>query len=176
MLIIIGGILIMVGMIIALSLGVFRNQAENFEILAGDYCNYFEVPGSAVGQIKGDFNSNSGIVDMYILTERQFATYIDYGKPISGYLYFKSGSLGTFTCNLSGNEKIYIAFDHDIGYQNIAQSVTVHLNTSAVDVTMMIPGITLIASGAVIVYYGSGLKKLEILAEPKKASNVIIFD
>lgn len=173
----IGGILILVGMIIAFSLGVFGNQTEKFEIPAGDYCYYFEVPSSAVGQIKEDFNSDSGIVDMYIFTANQYKTYIDWGKPLSGYLYFKSGNSGAFTCNLSGNEKIYIVFDHGIGYQNIAQSVTAHLNTSAVDFTMLIPGIALIVIGAVVAYYGSRVKKKEILAEQtKQSSKVIMFD
>ncbi|MEM4262154.1 MAG: hypothetical protein QW505_02685 [Thermoplasmata archaeon] len=174
----IGGILVLVGLLITLWFGVFGDQTEKFEIPVGaEYYYYFEAPGSAVGHIKGDFSATVGTVDMYILSESQYSTYSYYGEPTSGYLYSKSGSSGTFTCNLSGSGKVYIVFDHGTGYDYIAQTVTVHLDTSAVDVAMLLPGIALVVIGAITSFYGTRIQKQEALAEKtQQPSGVVMFD
>lgn len=72
----IGGILVLIGILIIAWFGIFGDQTEKFQIPAGDeYYYYFEAPSSAMGNIKGDFSTTTGTVDMYILSESQYSTY-----------------------------------------------------------------------------------------------------
>ncbi|MEM2838553.1 MAG: hypothetical protein QXE18_00450 [Thermoplasmata archaeon] len=174
----IGGILITIGILIIIWFGIFGDQTERFEIPAGDeYYYYFETPSSAIGQIKGDFSAQVGTVDMYILTQSQYTTYSYWGEPRAGSLYATSGSSGTFSCNLSGSGKTYIVFDHGAGYASVAQSVTVRLDTTAIDVMTIVVGLALIILGAIFVFYSNKMKKKEMSAEPQQQpSSVILFE
>ena len=172
----IGGILIAIGLILALNsvLTSSNTHTENGEILPG-YLLYYETTSEiAGGSLTGTYTVSTGSVDFYIFTASQWEEYKNTG--IADNLYHNTGSSGSYSVTFPDIGKYYMVANHAPANIDDTQHLTLTYTMKGVVMTFVIIGVALLAAGIVMLVFGFRMKKKETAEHQKLVNDVTLFE
>jgi len=129
---------------------------------------------------EGTVSVDTGQVDMYFLTEEQYAAY-SYDLNPGTSLWQNGGTTqGKFSLDLPEMGRYYVTVDHSRTTQTIAQTVTLTYKISGINLLYVIIGAILLAIGGALSYLAVRMRKKDAgslpapVAEP--VAEVKMFD
>jgi len=178
-LMVIGGIMALIGLLVAVSGANLSPTSSQFEIPSGgDYYNVRDIYIPPGGELKVDFRVTSGTsVDFYVFTPAQYNDYQNDGSASS--VAAASGPSGAITFKSSSGGTYHMVFDHGSGYASTVQKGTVNERVNGVNVPVLLGGVVVFALGLALTSYGLVIKKRETIVQPdwmrQKQTGVLYF-
>jgi hypothetical protein len=152
-LIIVGGILALVG-----GAGVVSSFSVRYTgtipIPAGALWYFpleFDVVGG--GSLSIDYAVMEGTVNVYVLTEAQYAGY-QYGGFSEGLFAIGDTAAGSFDVALPTSGKYFVTFEHGWGFEGMAQEVRTTVRLLGIDPAWLSVGLAFVAMGGTILAFG----------------------
>ena len=179
-LMIVGGILLVIGLYVAVS-SVYRSPTTiTFEIPVGEEnYNYVELGLFSGAQLACEFTSNSGPVDVRLFDEAQYRAYQWDGSGTG--IANATGGSASFAVTISKGGKYYITIDHGTGQAGSTQTGRLTYKITGTDVTMLAIGAVLLLIGVIMIAVGLQMKKKEVVPQPylppsAQGTGIIRFD
>ncbi|HYY47939.1 MAG TPA: hypothetical protein VFA17_04575 [Thermoplasmata archaeon] len=146
-------VLVIVGVVLAGlgALGVVNSfmtrTTAAMSIPAGaEWYVYFEFDVLGGGSLHVEYLATTGTVDVFALTETQYAKYVNNGSTEA--LYSATGmAAGTFDVTLPGSGRYYVTFDHGQTSETVAQEVRTTIRLLGIDPAWLLGGLLLLGIG-----------------------------
>ncbi len=156
-LVVVGGVLLILGIILALGASTDDSRSSTFTIPGGSAYYYaYTFSGMFTGeQLTFNYDvSSSGTVDVYLLDAAAYGTY-SYDLTVPSSLYASPGSVvGGGTVSIPADGTYYLVINHGNGYSGIAQAGQMTIHASGLNVTLLAVGIGFAVVGVVLLALG----------------------
>ncbi len=156
-LVVLGGILLILGIIVALGAQTSLSRDSTFSIPSGSgYYYVYTLSGMFTGeQVTFSYSVvSSGTVDVYFLTAAAYSTY-SFDLTVPSSLYANPGAIaGSGTVSIPADGTYYLVVNHGSGYSGFAQSGGMTIGASGLNVTVLGIGIGLAIVGIALLAVG----------------------
>lgn len=179
-LVVVGGVLLIVGILIALGSPANGSKDSTFTIPNGaGYYYQYTFSGTFAGE-QIDFSyavQSSGTVDVYVLNAAQYSSYA-YDLTVTSSLYANPGTVsGTGSVAVPESGTYYLVINHGSGFASSSQDGQMSIRTSGLNVPLLAAGIVLAAAGIVLLALGYRLRTKALAPPPGylPPSQVLMF-
>lgn len=153
----VGGILLLVGLVLALGASANLSKDSNFTIPMGSaYYYQYTLSGMFTGE-KVTFTyslSSGGTVDVYLLNAAEYSAY-SYDLTVISSLYANPGTAsGTGSVVIPADGTYYLVVNHGSAFSGTAQSGTMSIRATGLNVVLLGTGVVLAVVGIVVLALG----------------------
>ena len=179
-LVVVGGILLVIGILLALGAPANDSKDSTFSIPSGaGYYYEYTLTGVFTGEeITFSYAVQSGgTVDVYLLSAAAYSSY-SYDLTVPSSLYANASTVsGAGRVVIPADGTYYLVVNHGSGYTTSAQSGQMSIRASGLNLTLLAAGIVLAAIGIALLAVGYRLRGKAQVAPPGYArpSQVTMF-
>ncbi len=180
-LIIIGGIFLVIGLIVALGAPTNASSDSTFTVQSGaGYYYYYTLNGMFTGEqltFTYALQAGGGTVDVYVLNSAEYSTYsYDLSVPSSLYANPTSTS-GSGNVMIPAGGTYYLVVNHGSGSTGSLQTGSMSIQASGLNVTVLVIGLVFAVVGIVLLVLGYRMRSKEQRVPPGYAppSQVTMF-
>ena len=168
-LVVLGGIFLVIGLLIALGSSANLSKDSTFTITSGTaYYYVYTLSGLFAGeQVTFSFALQSGgTVDVYLLNAAAYSSY-SYDLSVPTSLYANPGAVsGSGSVVIPADGTYYLVLNHGSGSSGSAQSGTMSIQATGLNVTVLATGVTLAVVGIALLALGYRMRAVEHPAPP----------